>query len=75
MKSDVYERKVYAWDELLARSFDITARIKERDDHLRQTTRDLRTRVAMCTAVDGGMFEHLLWTETNFSFLCYKFLI
>jgi len=45
---------------LLARSFDAAARIKKRDGHLRQTTHDLRTRVATCTAVDGGVFEHLL---------------
>jgi hypothetical protein len=34
----------------------------------RDTARDLCTRVAKCTEVDGGIFEHLLWTVTNLSF-------
>jgi hypothetical protein len=43
-------------DELLARILDAAARIKKREDQLRRTTRDLRTRVAKCTEVDGGIF-------------------
>jgi hypothetical protein len=60
MKSKVYKRNVYTRDELLARILDAAARIKKREDQLRRTTRDLRTRVAKCTEVDGGIFEHLL---------------
>jgi hypothetical protein len=47
-------------EELLARIFDAAARIKKREDQLRRTTRDLRTRVAKCIEVDAGIFEHLL---------------
>jgi hypothetical protein len=47
-------------DELLARILDAAACIKKREDQLRRTTRDLRTRVAKCTEVDGGILEHLL---------------
>jgi len=35
-------------------------RIKKREDRLRRTTRDLRTRTANFIATDGGVFEHLL---------------
>jgi hypothetical protein len=47
-------------DELLARILDAAARINKREDQLRRATRDLRTRVAKCTEVDGGILEHLL---------------
>ena len=46
-------------DELLASILDAAACIKKREDQLRRTTRDLRTRVAKCTEVDGGILEHL----------------
>jgi hypothetical protein len=58
--SEVYKRNVDARDEVLARILDAAARIKKREDQLRRTTRDLRTRVAKCIEVDGGIFEHLL---------------
>jgi len=60
MKSEVYKTKVDTTDELLARILDAADRIKKREDQLRRTTRDLRTRVAKCTEVDGGICEHLL---------------
>jgi hypothetical protein len=60
MKSEVYKRKVDTRDEILARILDAAARTKKRADQLRQTTRDLRTRVANCNEVYGGIFEHLL---------------
>jgi hypothetical protein len=60
ISSEVYKRKVNTPDELLARILDAAACIKKREDQLRRTTRDLRTRVAKCTEVDGGIFEHLL---------------
>jgi hypothetical protein len=59
-------------DELLSRILDAAACINKREDQLRRTTRDLRTRVAKCTEVDGGIFEHSLWTVANLSFLFKK---
>jgi hypothetical protein len=50
MKSEVYKRK-----ELLARTLDAAARTKKREDQLRRTARDLRTRVAKCIEVGGGI--------------------
>jgi hypothetical protein len=46
-------------DELLARILDGAGRMKKRGDELEQW-RDLRTRVAKCIEVDGGIFEHLV---------------
>ena len=60
MKSVIYEIKVDTPDELLARNLDAAARVKKCEDQLRRTARDLRTRVAKCTEVDGGIFGHLL---------------
>ena len=42
-------------DELPARILDAASCIKKRADQLRRTTRDLRTRVAKCTEVGGGI--------------------
>ena len=47
-------------DQLLARILGSAACIKEHEGQLRRTTRDLRTRVAKCTEVDGGIVDHLL---------------
>ena len=41
-------------DELLARILGAVGSVKKREDQLRRTTRDLRTRAAKCTEVDGG---------------------
>jgi hypothetical protein len=60
MKSVVYERKVDAPDKLFARIVDAAASINKREDQLRRTARDLRTRAAMCTGDDGGICEQLL---------------
>jgi len=60
MKSEVYKRRVDTRNELFARILDAAARIKKREDQLRRTTRDLQTRGAKCTEVDGGIFERLL---------------
>jgi hypothetical protein len=73
MKNEFYNRKMDARDELLARITDAAARIKKREDQLRQKTRDLRTRAAMCTEVDGGIFENLLYTATNCHFCVTNF--
>jgi hypothetical protein len=59
-------------DELPARILDAAASIKRREDQLRRTTRDLRTRVAKCTEVDGGIYEHSLRPVVNMSLLCNK---
>jgi hypothetical protein len=42
-------------DELLASILDAAVCINKREDQLRRTTRDLSTRVAKCTEVDGGI--------------------
>jgi hypothetical protein len=75
MKVEVYTRKLDTADELLVRIFDAAGFIKRREDQLRRTTRDLRTRVAKRVEVDGVILEHLLWTVTSLSFLCSKFVI
>ena len=56
MKSEVYETKVVTPYEFSSRILDAAAHIKKHEDQLRQTTRDLRTRVAKFTEVDGGIF-------------------
>ena len=47
-------------NDLLAGILDVAVQLKEPEDQLRRTTRDLRTRVAKCFEVDGGIFGHLL---------------
>ena len=47
---------------LLARILDAAAQMKECEDQLVGTTGDLRTRVAKCTEVDGGIFKYSLLT-------------
>ena len=60
MNSEVYERKVDMRDNVLASILDAAACTKKREVRLRRTKRDLRTRVANCSEVDGGIFEHSL---------------
>ena len=56
-------RKGKTRDELVARIMNSAALIKqERQDDLRRATRTIATRVEKCIEVDGGIFEHLLWT-------------
>jgi len=63
MKSEVYKEKVNIRDELVARIMNSAALIKqERQDDLRRATRTIAERVEKCIEVDGGVFEHLLWT-------------
>jgi hypothetical protein len=71
MKSQVYEMKLNTRDKLLARIFDAAARIKERHDQLRRTTRDFCKRAAKCIEVEGGIFENLLLTVINLFFCIY----
>ena len=61
IKSDVYRRKVDTRDEVLDHIMDVIARIKERQDALRRSTRHVLKRVAKCTDVDGGIFENVLY--------------
>ena len=60
MKGEVYKTSMDTPDKLLARILDAAVRIKKHEDQPRRTTHDLRTPVAKCTEVDGGIFEHLL---------------
>jgi len=63
MKSEVYKEKVNTGDELVARIMNSAALIKqERQDDPRRATRTVAKRVEKSTEVDGGTFEHLLWT-------------
>ena len=62
MKSEVYRRYVDTRDELLACILDVAVRMKKREDQLRRPTRCLRTRVAKCIEVEGGILENLLRT-------------
>jgi len=55
-KKDGYTRRI-------ARShFEISCPHKEMWTSIQTNKRDLRTRVARCTKVDGRIFEHLLRT-------------
>jgi len=63
MKSEVYKEKVNTRDELVARIMNSAGPIKqERQDDLRRATRTVAKRAEKCIEVDGGIFEHLLWT-------------
>ena len=63
MKGEVYKVKVNKRDELVARTMNSAGLIKqERQDDLRRATRTVAKRVEKCFEVDGGIFEHLLWT-------------
>jgi hypothetical protein len=61
MKSEVYKEKVNTRDELVARSMNSAALIKqERQCDLRRATPTITKRVEKYIKVDGGIFEHLL---------------
>ena len=63
MKSEVYKEKVNIRDELVARIMNSALLIKQERQHdLRRATRTIAKRVEKCMEVDGGIFEHLLWT-------------
>jgi len=63
MKSEVDKEKVNTRDELVARIMNSAALIKqERQDVLKRAKRAIAKRVEKCIEVDGGIFEHLLWT-------------
>ena len=63
MKSKVYKEKVNTRDELVARTMNSAALIKqERQDDLSRATRTVAKIVEKSVEVDGGIFEHLLRT-------------
>ena len=62
-KAKSTKEKVITRDELVARIMSSAALIKqEHQDDLRKATRTIAKRVEKCIEVDGGIFEHLLWT-------------
>ena len=61
MKSEAYKEKVNTRDELVTRTMNSAAFIKqERQDDLRRATSTVAKRVEKCIEVDGRIFEHLL---------------
>jgi hypothetical protein len=61
MKSEIKKKKwMDTRQDLLVRILDAAACIKKREDQLRRTTRDLRTRDAKYTEVVGENCENLL---------------
>jgi hypothetical protein len=76
LKSEVCKRNLDARDKFFARILCSSGRKKKREDQLRRTTRDLHTRVAKYTEVDGGIFKLLFRTiPIFFSFSCNKYVI
>jgi len=56
-------RKVNTRDELVARIMNSAALIKqEHRDNRKRATRTVAKRAEKCIEVDGGTFEHVLWT-------------
>ena len=63
MKSEVCKENVNTRDELVARSMNSAALIKqERQEDLRRATHTIVKRVEKHIELNGGIFEHLLWT-------------
>jgi len=60
MKNEVYKRQVKTRNEMLVAILDAASCIQKHEDQLRRTKRDLRTRIAKCIEVGGGIFEYLL---------------
>jgi hypothetical protein len=65
LNGEVLKRNVDTPEELLACIVYAAACIKKREDQLRRTTRELRTRVAECIEVGGGVLGRLLCTVTS----------
>ena len=68
MKSEVYRTKVVTRYKFLDLIMDVIASIKESQEARRRANQHVLTRVAKCMAVDGGIFENVLyWLScTNF---------
>ena len=60
IKSEVYTRNVDTRDALHARFLDAAARIKECEDQLIGTTRDLPTQAAKCIEAECRIFKQWL---------------
>jgi hypothetical protein len=54
------KRNMDKLEALYARILNASARTEKCEDQLRRTTRDFHTRVAKCTEVEGGIYEHFL---------------
>ena len=67
------QRKVDIWDKLLAHILDAAARIT--NVQINSNEQHSSHKSCKCTEVDGGIFQHLLWTVANLSFLCNKLVI
>lgn len=52
--------------ELLSRILDAAVHIKKREDKLRRNTLTLRSQVAKCIEVEGGILEYFLQVVTIF---------
>jgi hypothetical protein len=61
MRSKVYRKKVDTRHEVLDFIMNVIARMKERQDSLRQATRHVLTRVPKCIGVDFGISENILY--------------
>ena len=63
MKNEVDKEKLNTRDKSVTRIMNSAALIKQgRQDDLRGATRTFAKRVEKCIEVDGGIFEHILWT-------------
>ena len=63
MKSEVYKGNANTRNELVSRIMNSASLIKqERQDDVTRATHTIDKRVEKCIEVDGGIFEHLLWT-------------
>jgi len=61
MKSEVYKEKVNTRDELVVRSMNSAALVKqERQDDFRSVARTIAKRIENFIEIDGGIFEHLI---------------
>ena len=61
------QRKSNIRDKLVPRIMNSATLIKqERQDDLRRATPSIAKRVEKCIEVDGGIFEHLLWTVATY---------
>jgi hypothetical protein len=59
MKREAYIQKVNTRDELVVRTMNSAAILKqERQDDLKRATRTVVKRVSKCVEVDSGIFKH-----------------
>jgi hypothetical protein len=58
IKYEVCKINIDTADELFARIYNAAACIKKCENQLRRSKRDIGTRVAKCSEVDGGILEY-----------------